>query len=70
MKARSRLQLLSDSDGASSIAALMRTVQEHTADCRCATCCYLAEDVSVDVFLKHPELGSVARRFAERRFPF
>jgi hypothetical protein len=70
MKARSRLQLLSDSDGARSIAALMRAVEDHIADCRCAICCLLAGDVSVDVFLKHPELGSVARRFVERRFPF
>jgi hypothetical protein len=70
MKASSRFQLLSDNDEAEPIAALLRAVQDHAADCRCATCCLLAEDVDVDVFLKHPELGSVARRFVERRFPF
>lgn len=70
MKARSRLQLLSVSDSARSIPALLRAVQDHAVDCRCVTCRLLAEDVSVDIFLKHPELGSVARRFVERRFPF
>lgn len=70
MKSNNRFQLTLDNDDTKSLAELMWLVEKHTADCRCAICCQLAEDVRVDVLLKHPELGNIAHRFVERRFPF